>query len=341
MTVPHLPNLPSAPPAIVKVVSSERLQPDRLDLVYNVPKPPHFQESQDLQAIVDEVVEFTADKGLPKQPLSITLIDVKSREFAGYQQQQLRYPASVVKLFWMVVLYAQIESGILPEDKTFSSDLYKMIKYSNNESASRIVDLITDTQSGTPLKAEQYKNWLQKRKQITEFFRVAGYENLNISQKVYPIPYLDLDMPKGRDLQIRENSDNPIRNLMTTSHVGRLLYEIFTGQAVSREASQQMAKLLSRDLRPEVWRNEGSGDVEMNPIAGLLGQFLPSNIYFASKAGETSNARHDATFVSTPDGKTSYILVVFGSSSSYADDEKILPQISRRVFNRMVARSSR
>ena len=33
---------------------------------------------------------------------------------------------------------------------------------------------------------------------------IAGYRNSNISQKTFPIPYLQINGPEGLDLQIRE-----------------------------------------------------------------------------------------------------------------------------------------
>jgi beta-lactamase class A len=54
---------------------------------------------------------------LPTTSLSVTLIDLKTGEEASYQQEKPRYPASVVKLYWLVMLQAQLQEKNLIEDK--------------------------------------------------------------------------------------------------------------------------------------------------------------------------------------------------------------------------------
>jgi beta-lactamase class A len=310
-----------------------------LGLTYNAKTPPNFRYNLDLQGIVNEVVNLSTDKELPKEPLSVTLIDVKSGEFAEYQQQELRFPASVLKLFWMVVLYAQLQSGILLDKGTFTEDLYQMIGKSDNNAASRIVDSITNTESGPELSEEELQVWLNKREQINQFFQAAGYEGINISQKIYPIYELSLNEPKGRDLQIRSDSQKPNRDLVTTQHAARLMYEIVTGQAVSQKASQVMAQWLTRDLRPEAWKKVGSETGEFNPIDGFFGESLPTDVQFLSKAGWTSTSRHEVAFIRTSDGRSAYILAIFASDAAYSKDWQIFPKMSRLVFDRMVFRN--
>jgi D-alanyl-D-alanine carboxypeptidase len=123
-----------------------------------------------LQAIVNDMVELATDQSLPKKPLSITLIDAKTSETAGYQQDTPRYPASVIKMFWMVVLYAQIEKGIWKNEKDFAPYLAKMIKESDNEAASFILDEVTGTRSEPELKSEKFKLWKNKRQQVNRFY---------------------------------------------------------------------------------------------------------------------------------------------------------------------------
>jgi hypothetical protein len=313
--------------------------PEISELEYNVVTPPKLVYSSQLQAMVDELVNFAKIQGLPTQPLSISLIDLSNPKyptFAGYQNKQLRFPASVAKLFWMVILYAQINQKYLPYEAAFDSELYKMIQKSDNEPASRIIDRLTQTESGFNLEGEAYKLWLHQRESLNRFFQQAGYEDINISQKNFPIPYLNLDGPQGRELQMRGNPDRPIRNKITTDQAARLMYEIFTEQAVSPKYSQKMQQLLTRDLRPEIWRQE-----QYNSIEGFLGEFLPiTQVNFASKVGWTSMSRQDAAFIATKDGTTQYILVIFADDPTYAEDWEIFPEMSLVLFNRMVARNT-
>ncbi|MEG5016926.1 MULTISPECIES: serine hydrolase [unclassified Microcoleus] len=304
---------------------------------YNIKTPPNPVYSQELQGIVDEAVKIATSKGLPAERLSISLFDVSNstaHTFAGYQNQTLRFPASVAKLFWMAAFYSAIEKGIITQrESAFKNDLEQMIRVSNNDAASRLLDKITDTKSGGRLAGEELQSWLKKRTQINTFFQSAGYNDLRISTKNYPIYYLRQEGPIGRDLQLRGDPSQPIRNQVTTDQAARLIYEIYTRQAVSSVASRKMAYLLTRDLDPKAWKNDPS-----NSIKGFLGESLPTNIYFGSKVGYTSKSRSEAAFVRTLDDRAIYILVVFADDPAYSKDETTFPAISRYVFDRLNAR---
>lgn len=308
--------------------------PENFQLVYQPNKSPKLQKSQQLQNIVDEAVALAASEKLPIKPLSITLINVKTGNYAGYQQDKMRYPASVVKLFWMVNFYAQVEKGILSE-ADFNDNLKDSIQKSDNEAASIILDTISNTQSGQNLVGRSYQNWLQKRLQVNQFFQQAGYENINVSQKTFPIPYLNLYEPKGADLKMRGNPQKPIRNKITTQQASRLLYEIYNQKSISEDSSQKMIDLLTINPHTRAIKKDEKNPNEFNPVRGFLSEPLASEIYFGGKAGWTSKSRQDAAYITTSDGKTAYILVVFAEDRAYAYEWKIFPKISSLILNRM------
>ncbi|MEM6402909.1 MAG: serine hydrolase, partial [Cyanobacteria bacterium P01_D01_bin.116] len=308
--------------------------PENFQLVYQPNKSPKLQKSQQLQNIVDEAVALAASEKLPIKPLSITLINVKTGNYAGYQQDKMRYPASVVKLFWMVNFYAQVEKGILSE-ADFNDNLKDSIQKSDNEAASIILDKISNTQSGKNLVGRSYQNWLQKRLQVNQFFQQAGYENINVSQKTFPIPYLNLYEPKGADLKMRGNPQKPIRNKITTQQASRLLYEIYNQKSISEDSSQKMIDLLTINPHTRAIKKDEKNPNEFNPVRGFLSEPLASEIYFGGKAGWTSKSRQDAAYITTSDGKTAYILVVFAEDRAYAYEWKIFPKISSLILNRM------
>ncbi|MGB3655840.1 MAG: serine hydrolase [Rivularia sp. (in: cyanobacteria)] len=307
---------------------------DTSKLAYNITTSPRFTQSKELQNIVDEVVKLTKDRKLPTQPLSITLIDIKTSKIAGYQQEKLRYPASVVKLFWMVYLYAQIEKGILLEVE-FTQYLDSTIKKSDNEAASYIVDRISNTEYKKNIQGEEYKNWKNQRLQVNQYFQQAGYDNINVSQKTFPIPSLKLFKPEGSELKLRDNPQKPICNKISTQQVARLLNEIYTNQSISSIYSEKMAQLLTIDSETINIKKDDKNPNEFNPVRGFLSESLPSNVQFMGKAGWTSGTRNDAAIIATPDGKAAYILVVFGEDKAYASDWDLFPSISELVFNRM------
>ena len=71
--------------------------------------------------------------------------------------------------------------------------------------------------------------------------------------------------PEGTDLQLPPNQ-------ITTYHAARLMYEIFTKQAISLSSSQKMADLLKRDLHPQAWKRNPPDSDEFNPVENLLGE---------------------------------------------------------------------
>ncbi len=308
--------------------------PEDLGFAYNIRRQPYQRYSPQLQEIVDELVNIAEEKGLPTAPLSISLIDVSSQDihtFAGYQSQVLRYPASVSKLFWMAAFYGAVEQGLIDDESKFHEDLRLMMQKSHNDSASKILDGITDTKSGVKLAGEKLNTWLEKRKSVNEFFQKAGYQRLIVSTKNYPRYSPSQAGPVGRDRQLRKENGKFLRNLISTDHASRLMYEIYTRQAVSRKYSTRMAYLLTRDLKPEAWQND-----PYNGVKGFLGESLPANIYFGSKVGFTSKHRMDVAFVRTLDDKAIYILAIFAEDAAYAQDEEIFPKLSRHVYDRMM-----
>jgi hypothetical protein len=316
---------------------------ENLEITYNLTTPPKFQHSEKLQVIVDELVAIADNKKLPTENLSITLIDAKTGEIAGYQQSELRYPASVVKMFWMVALYGQLENGIWKNPEDFNSYISNMIENSNNDASSFILDQITNTKTQAELPDDQFAVWLDRRESVNRFFTSAGYTNININQKTYPIYYLKMAEPQGTELQMRGYSKSPLRNLITTDHSARLIYEICViKQAISPAASEIMCELLKRDLRPEVWKTNSERPEYFNPIVGFSGQFLPdSEVNFHSKAGLTSTTRQEAAFVATKNNSTAYVLAIAGGDRAYSSDYQIFPKMSSVVFQRMVERSAR
>lgn len=301
-------------------------------LVYNVKQLPDLTYSEKLQTIVDETVKLAENQGLSTESLSITLIDVShstQHTFAGHNNTLIRFPASVSKLFWLVAFLGAVEAKTIPNESAFYVDLSNMMRISDNNSASRILDAITDTTSGDELEGEAWETWAKKRNQVNRFFREAGYKNIKLTTKNYPITDVS-EEPIGRDLQLKENEWQGGGNRLSTDHAARLMYEIYTKQAVSPTASTKMAYLLTRDLNPEAWQDE-----EANSVEGFLSESLPTNLYFGSKVGYTSYSRQEVAFVRTLDDKAIYILAIFGNDRAYAQDEEIFPKMSRYIFDQL------
>jgi hypothetical protein len=182
----------------LKVVSTgdnsltEQRQPSQnLEWIYNIKNPPDFSYNLELQAIINLVLEQVEAEGLPTANLSLHLIDVKTQSFAEYRSQIPRFPASITKLFWMVALYDQVNRGQLSADfidynSECLTDICQLIKKSNNESASRILDLITDTSSIPEAQTESFETWVKKRNSVNQFFRKPDIKILILVRKIFP-----------------------------------------------------------------------------------------------------------------------------------------------------------
>ncbi|XDE61932.1 serine hydrolase [Arthrospira platensis BEA 1257B] len=299
---------------------------------YNVQSAPNWDSKAQLQAIVNETVAIAKNKGFPTEALSITLVDVSDsgkHYKAGYNNQILRFPASVAKLFWLVGFFDQVERGSIRDESKFHDHLNQMIRISDNQSASEIVDAITQSTSGEALTGKDLTTWLNQRSQINKFFEQAGYAGIILSMKNYPIDNSQ-ETPTGRDLQLKQTRDLVNGNQITTDQAARLMYEIYTQQAVSPITSTKMAYLLTRDLNSETW-----DESDRHFIEGFLGQSLPTDIYFGSKVGYTSHSRQEVIFVRTLDDQTIYILAIFANDPAYSQDQDIFPQMSRHIFDRL------
>ncbi|ERT04343.1 beta-lactamase enzyme family protein [Lyngbya aestuarii BL J] len=331
LTSPQAVSLPEPQPEI----------PSISEPVYNIESEPNLNYSLPLQAIIDQVINQVSQQKLSTSSLSIHLIDVQNKTFAEYRSQTPRFPASITKLFWMVALFAQVEAGIQPNEMISytdecQSDICKLIKKSDNEAASHILDELTQTSSQNNPATETYENWLKKRHYINQFFQKADYKNIDISQKNYPIPELKMEEPQAWELKMRGNPKQPIRNKITAEQTSRLMYEIVTQKAVSPEASSQMMNLLEQDLDPKVWKQQ-----ESNPIQGFLGESLAGlDIRFLSKVGWTSETRFEVAFIQSKSSQVAYILTVFGEGKEYGENWEIFPTISRLVYDKMTELNS-
>ncbi len=337
------PTLNSTPPIASK--SAEIISPspsvtvDPKQFAYKVIDRTNFIPSPKLQPIVDRIVKYSTANKLPLDALSIALIDTKTGEIAQYQGDIQRYPASVVKMFWLVAAYQKIGQKELTE-VSLRPAIEQMIFKSDNQGASQILDALTQTTS-TPnnLPKNELAISQQQRQKVNDFFLQAGYsKDINVSQKTFPIPQENMMEPKGFDQQLRgEDMQKPIRNRITTNDAARLMYEIVTEKSIDPITSQKMTALLTRNTDPTFWKKQPPNPIDFNPVESFFGEGLPvgktKNI--VSKAGWTSASRQEVAFIQSKDGQTSYILAVFGDNAAYGKSKKIFPEISGKVYKEM------
>lgn len=281
-----------------------------------------IKKSAEIQRILDSAVENAlrvfAEKGLQKDKIAVTVIDLRNPsdlKVADFRGDQKIYPASVVKLFYLVAVHQWLKDGKLTDTPELRRAMRDMIVDSSNDATHFIVDVLTDATGGSELSAEELKKWAYKREAVNRYFKSLGYSDINVVQKTY------CEDIYGRERQYWNEGKN--RNLLTTNSTARLLAEIVLGLAVDPEHSKQMMELLRRDP----YKQDKDPDSQDIGFTGIALKNL-GNAKLWSKAGLTSSVRHDAAYVETEDG-LKLILVVFTEMSN---ERQIIPTIVEKVI---------
>ncbi len=254
------------------------------------------------------------------EPASFWQVPVRGTHYRG---DETIYPASVIKLFYLVATLEWLQQGMLFPDAETDRALRDMIADSSNDATGLIVDLLTGTTSGPSLSEGPFRAWSQQRQIINRYFRSLGWpelESINCCQKTWG------DGPYGRERDFYgANFEN--RNRLTTNATARLLHAIAGGGAVSGPASQTMMDLLRRSLEP----GDRAADPE-NQVDGFIGEGLPDGSRLWSKAGWMSQARHDTAYVEAPN-RAPFLLTIFSEGIDAARNSSLLPFLTRQILN--------
>jgi beta-lactamase class A len=283
------------------------------------------QQPTKLQDVVDRVARTTiekfADKKLEEKQLSITLIDLRDPQHpatASFRGNERIYPASVVKLFYLVAAHRWLEDKKIEQTPELTRALRDMIVDSSNEATQYVVDVLTHTTSGYELPPKEMEDWQDKRNAVNRYFASLGYTNINVNQKTF------CEDAYGRERVSRgPNGEN--RNKLTTDATARLMMEIVTGKAATPARTAMMMELLKRDYTRKTSDNDDQG-------TGFSGIALQGHEGFRlwSKAGWTSTTRHDVAYIETPDG-LKFVLATF--TTEHANDREIIPAVARAVID--------
>jgi len=273
----------------------------------------------DLQPLLDKAVAETfqefADKKLQSNQLAVTWIKLRDDappSTASYRGDAPIYPASVVKLFYLVAAHQWMEDGKIQDTEELRRAMRDMIVESYNEATHYIVDIVTGTTGGPELAPDEMKDWEFKRNVVNRWFVSKGYKGLNVNQKPW------CEGPYGRErIFVGKNFDN--RNALTTEGTATLLASIARGSVVSKKRCEEMMELLKRDPF-----KKGDGQA-----TEYLGKAVPAGTKLWSKAGWTSTARHDAAYLELPNGNK-FVLVIF--TTGHASNKEIIPALARRIF---------
>lgn len=264
-----------------------------------------------------------ADANLQPEQLAVTLVDLsnpRSPRRAGYREDALIYPASVIKLFYLVAAHQWMEEGKLADTAELRRAMRDMIVDSYNEATGYVIDLLTGTTSGPELPEAEIAQWHDKRNAVNRYFASLGYERINVNKKPWG------EGPYGRETQAI-NLFQPNRNWLTTAAAARLMSDIALGRAVTPERSRQMMELLARDpFSP-------SADQD-NQARAFIGMIAAPGMKLWSKAGWTSQNRHDCAYIELPNG-AKFVLVIF--TEGHSSERQIIPAVARTIIEGMSA----
>ena len=240
---------------------------------------------------------------------------------AGWSDQRLLFPASVVKLVYALAAEAWLQRDLLPEADELRRAMRDMIADSSNDATSLVLDLLTGTTSGPSLLGESWQTWQQQRHLVNDWLQGLGWEELekvNCCQKTWG------DGPYGRERDFYGVGLGN-RNALTTAATARLLESVMTDALVSPLACKRLRQLLSRSI--DLMQRKADPE---NQVDGFLGEGLPVGSRLWSKAGWMSQARHDAAWWSLQGGRP-MLLVVFTQGRERANDTTLLPAIAREL----------
>ena len=280
-----------------------------------------------LQDLVNRAAKTTLDrfaaKKLEEKQLSITLIDLRDEQHpvtASFRGNERIYPASVVKLFYLVAAERWLEDKKIQESPELTRAIHDMIVDSSNEATQYVVDVITHTTGGYELPPKEMEEWQYQRNAVNRYFTSLGYSNINVNQKTF------CEDAYGREKVSRgPNGEN--RNKLTTDATARLLMEIVTGKAATPERTKLIMDLLKRDYTG----TSNDADDQGHGFSGIALQGV-EGVKLWSKAGWTSTTRHDAAYFEMPGG-SKFILVTF--TTDHANEREIIPTVAKVVIEGM------
>jgi len=277
-----------------------------------------------LQDLVNRAAKTTldrfADKKLQENELSITLIDLRDSKrpvTASFRGNERVYPASVVKLFYLVATHRWLEDKKIEQTPELTRAVRDMIVDSSNEATQYVLDVLTHTTGGYELPPKEMEEWQNQRNAVNRYFSSLGYSNINVNQKTF------CEDAYGRERVSRgPNGEN--RNKLTTDATARLLMEIVTGKIANAARTAAMMELLKREYTGTSSDTDDQG-------RGFTGIALQGREGFRlwSKAGWTSTTRHDVAYVEMPDGGK-FVMATF--TSNHSNDREIIPTVARVVI---------
>ncbi len=270
-------------------------------------------------AAASAVQRFAAGGLGPEQiGIAVAELDGEGNTYrcGAYRGGVAMYPASVVKLFYLAYAAEKVSSGRLRLSFELERAITDMIVESVNDATGLVLEALTGTTGGPELRPRDLQVWMEKRQAVNRWFRSLGYTDVNACQKTWN------EGPYGRERQ-GYGEKFELRNSLTPNACLRLMSEIALGGITTEKCCVWMKGLLAR-------MNPAECDDADSQAKEYIGQALPRGWQLWSKAGWTSEVRHDVAAVKSPEGKE-YVLVVF--TKGHSEEPAIIPFVGRMLLD--------
>ena len=236
---------------------------------------PSLWQSAD-PVLQDKLEKLIMQKGLMQQVkdgnLALALVDISDPyqpHLASLNGDKMIYAASLPKIAILLAAFVQIEAGVLKDNNALWLDLVLMIRYSNNNAATRVLDLVGRDKLLDILQSLRFKLYTKDH---------------------------DGGIWVGKDYAVKgAYQRDPLHNLShgaSVMQVARFYYLLDTNRLVNPNLTEQMKEILSKPA------------ISHKFVKGL--KDVPDAVLFR-KAGTWKEYHADSALVEF--GSSRYILV--------------------------------
>jgi hypothetical protein len=230
----------------------------------------------------------------------------------SYNQDELQYPASCVKLAYMASAMYWCRTNNKPYD-FLDADVRPMIEVSDNVATGRVVDAITGAPNASGKRNEPtFEVWYQKRL-FTENWLVSRglLESQTILHKTYPTNSGSSPTGYEQDAQTLRGGNRMVSKLSAS-----LMLEIQRG-AIEPGANSYMRALLTHDR----WGGDSA-----------IGRGVPPGSTFENKIGVAYDTLEDIAYIKMPNGQEMF-LAVYSNAFSNTEPSQPFPYDASIISN--------
>lgn len=243
---------------------------------------------------------------------------------AGWRGSQLREPASLVNLTYLVACEAWLQRQLLRDEPELRRAMAAMVRPSTSAhwATGLIVDLLSGTTSGPSLPQDCYNQWKTQRELVNHWLESLGWPEL-VGWKACQKTWVDGTYGREQDFHSADQSN---RNLLSTDGLARLLEAVMAGSLISPPACRRLQSLLEQPSEERC-----ANPAEPKEVTGFAAAALGHKARIWGKSSWMGEARHEAAYVETEAG-TPMILIVLSEDERSANYERLLPEIAGRLI---------